>query len=95
MREDGGKEGGSCNGPEPCGNDEPILTLTGLARYQRSTLPRRMVVCLLPLFEHPHFSCCFLPPQVGLLSLQTVSKGKRLFINYPVSGIQIETMTTG
>jgi hypothetical protein len=26
MREDGGKEGGSCNGPEPCGQEKLQVT---------------------------------------------------------------------
>ena len=49
--------------------------------------------CLLPLFEHEHFS--YHPRLVCLSDLQTVSKGKLLFINYPVSGIPIETTATG
>lgn len=69
-------------------NDENILTFTGLARWQEITILWRTSALPVASFEHARFGRCFLPPQRGLSSLQTVSKGELLFIDYPVSGIQ-------
>lgn len=48
---------------------------------------RTMALCFAS-FEHAHLPCCFRPFQLGLSSLQTVSKDKLSFVNYSVSAIQ-------